>query len=89
MRVLLAKLRITPKSRSAEVPIHREFAIDAIHCRTSATPSSCTNRLPSSGIMTPGWVDAIRYAMMDLSGWPGTISYSRPPEPRPAATGTL
>ena len=34
--------------------------IAAIHSRTSATPSSCTSRLPSSGIMTPGWVEAIR-----------------------------
>ena len=28
----------------------------------------------------PGWVEAIRYARMDLSGWPETTSYARPPE---------
>ena len=28
----------------------------------------------------PGWVEAIRYARMDLSGWLETTSYARPPE---------
>jgi hypothetical protein len=63
--------------------------IAAIHARTSATPSSCTSRFPNSGIITPGWVEAIRYAIMDRAGWPGTISYARPPDPIPAATGGL
>ena len=46
----------------------------AIHSRTSATPSLCTSRLPSSGIMTPGWVEAMRKARIDRSGWPGMMS---------------
>src|SRR5262249_40439003 len=39
---------------------HRVAGIAAIHSRIRATPSSCIRRLPSSGIMTPGWVEAIR-----------------------------
>lgn len=38
----------------------RGSAIAAIQRPIRATPSSCTSRLPSSGIMTPGWVEAIR-----------------------------
>src|SRR5208337_1211834 len=39
--------------------------------------------------MMPASVESIRKTRIDLSGWPGTMSNSLPPEPRPAATGGL
>ena len=63
--------------------------IAAIHCRTKSAPSRWIIRLPSSGIMIPTSVDVMRNIMIDFSGSPGTMSKSRPPLPRPAATGVL
>ena len=58
-------------------------AMAAIHSRTKARPSSWISRLPSSGIMMPASVEPMRKARIDLSGLPGTMSNTSPPEPRP------
>ena len=67
----------------------REIYSPLIQALITSIPSRWLIVRPSSGIITPGSFDSIRYKRIDSSGFPFVISYFLPPEPRPAATGVL
>ena len=81
---------LTPKPLASSVYVHALEAPSplkrSISVRSSF-PSSfgyvlCCERVAKRFAKhIPGWVEAIRYARMDLSGWPETTSYARPPPP--------
>jgi cytochrome P450 len=86
--------QLRPRHPQPARPLHPRATGGLVLHRRDVRPRqvhalACTSARPTSGIMTPGSVDSMRWTRIEASGFPGHDVELQVRAPRPAATGRL